>query len=526
MFNHGLMHKYIFVAMSLWLFMFWAAFNHQSPIMDFGGDFWEHAAVLQTWMGNLLSPPSPHVMSDEGSSRYMPFYFLISLCGQIFELSSLQAMGLASIVSITILMIGIPYFTIPYYKDKRAPLFTIIILFCGWGVTWNWSNAYQLKNLTSIAGYPSFFVFSFSFLIFGLIVRFIQNKNKKNVALSLSLISILIAIAFLSHPLTGIFTVFFAILLGLFHGEILFKERLYLVLSIAVGSFIVEFWPYFSTWSVILGKTPDQAVSWISANSIELARWKKLYWGHPFYSPIQLFMTFLPALVGLALVVFYRHSSKKIELILAFMSMFFVYAVNLLFAVPLGHRALLLGVFPLHLYLVGSLLQLYQSEQKIFTVSSKLVVSYYLVTLVIVNILITTFNLNGYNILPSLEVKKQLFSNDSSVISKYAPIVKELNASSVVMVNPLLGWALPSMKGKVVIGMHTNPLIKDRTQRSKDVKAFFNKETSKQQKELLLKKYAVTHVLFYSTDIDPILFQLNGEYQTIGEFILVKLKAD
>jgi hypothetical protein len=518
--------NYLVVAVSLWIFMFWASFNHQSPIMNFGGDFWEHAAALKSWMLNLANPASPHVSSTEGSSRYMPFFYIIAALGQLLDLTSLQAMGLASIISFSLLLIGIPYFTVQYFKDIRAPLFTIVVLLCGWGFAWNWSNAYQLRNLLSISAYPSFFVFAFSFFIFGLILRHIDGKTPSQ-TITLPLISLLIAIAFSSHPLTGVYTVFFSGLLALFYGKTQVKTRLLVVLAILAGSLMVEFWPYFSTWAVILGNTPDQSVSWITkattSATTDIPRWKKLVWGHPFYSPLQLAASVFPLLVGGFLLFITRNLEKYIELKIASVLMLLVYGLNLLTTIPLGHRALLLSMFPMHLLLIGGLLNIYKQNILIGGFSAKKLVTAYLGAIAILGVVLVGFEVFGYRLQPNLKTTDVTFSNNLSVITKLQPVVSNLDTTSIVMVDPLYGWALPSLKGKVVSGMHTNPLIGDRKQRYRDVRAFFNQKTSEVDKKSLLEKYRVTHILIKNDIEDAEQYKLKGHFKVLGEFTLIKL---
>ncbi|MBU3005719.1 hypothetical protein [Paraglaciecola arctica] len=519
--------KYIFLAVSLCTFTIWAAFFHQYPIMEMGGDFWEHAGALNSWMEDIMNPMSPHVASYESSARYMPFYFVIALIGSVLDLTSIQAMGLAASISVILLVIGIAYFSKSYFKDNRAPIYTLIILLCGWGLTWNWSNAYQLRNLVSIASYPSFFVFSFSFFVYGFIVKNIKLIGDKKTTVMLT-IAISIAIAFSSHPLTGIFTVFFAGLLGIFYGESSIKNRLYILIAILVGSFLVELWPYFSTWALILGQTPDQSASWISSSSIEISnanqtvRWKKLIWGHPFYSPIQVLLTLLPVVLGVFLCLLFRPRKINIELLLAFSLMAFVYTFNLFFKIPLGHRALLLGMFPLHLLLVSWLLQISAGKNK-KTYVRKLV-SIYLSTILVFNIFLVVLELKGTKLLPTMEAKDYPFNRLNSIPEKLKPFTNLMDDTSIVMVKELQGWALPSVKGKVVSGMHTNPFIHDRIERRKNVKIFFNKQTSFEDKMKIIQKYDVTHILLRSDNEDSTIRKFNGVYSEFGDLTLITLK--
>lgn len=218
-----------------------------------GADYWEHAAALRALLGDPVEPGAPHVSGEHGSARYMPYYLALAMVGRVFNMDAHQVMGLAAIVSTILFGSGVYVFSLRYFKDRRAPLFTLAVLLGGWGVAWLWSNVYQLRDLLYVAAFPSFFVFALTFYILYIVVAALEN-SARNTDRYIWLV-FASSLALVSHPLTGIFALFFAAVVAVLHGAAQTRVRVQLVAAISLGAVLVEVWPYFSTWGVILGKS-------------------------------------------------------------------------------------------------------------------------------------------------------------------------------------------------------------------------------------------------------------------------------
>ncbi len=478
---------YFFLATLLLIYVTWAVFSHQLPVMEAGGDFWEHAAVLKTWMEDIRHPASPHVATMEGSSRYMPFYFLITVLSKLLGLDALKAMGLASVASVAIFLLGIHYFATAYFKEKIAPLYTLLIVLCCWGFAWNWSNAYQLRNFVYITPYPSFFVFAFSFLIFGCVAKTMDAEVltlRQAVFLGLSIPMVL-----LCHPLTGVFSLFFVFLLTWFRGVASTKFRFFVTVVVAASCLLVETWPYFSTYELVLGKSSGEELSWINKAEPNLTRWKRLIWGHPFYSPFGVLLALFPVFIGLVMVVRPKiQLSRWKELPIAALAMLCVYILNMFVNIPLGHRALLLAVLPLHLMIVVGLLNIRQDKGHILP-------TFFFTLIVSLNLLLVLQIHSGSRLQSTLEVKRVDFSQSETIPEKLAPILEQIEDDSVVMTDRLTGWAIPSQKGKIVSRLHQNPLIHDRLRRKYDTRIFFDESTDLGAIKDIVDRYRITHIL-------------------------------
>jgi len=66
----------------------------------------------------------------------MLYYFVITIIAHVLDLDAFQALGLASIISLTFLMLFVPIFANTYYRYPNAGSVTLVTLLCGWGIGW------------------------------------------------------------------------------------------------------------------------------------------------------------------------------------------------------------------------------------------------------------------------------------------------------------------------------------------------------------------------------------------------------
>ncbi len=260
---------YLILALPLWVWLVWAAFEYQAANFLIGSDFWEHSAALKTWMENLANPTNSHLASDDPSPRYMPFYFLVAALSRLLGLDPLQAMGLAGAINASLLLLAIPFFHSAYFRTAWAAPVALIVLLGGWGAGWLWSNLYQLRDLPYIIAYPSSFAFPVTLFGLYLCLRLLRAPTLRY--LPLFGLFLLVAILFSSHPLTGAMGGAALALLALTEPHIANKRRLSLLSTVAAGLLAVELWPYFSTWQLVLSLPDSPTALWLAPH-IELLR--------------------------------------------------------------------------------------------------------------------------------------------------------------------------------------------------------------------------------------------------------------
>jgi hypothetical protein len=72
--------------------------------------------------------------------------------------------------------------------------------------------------------------------------------------------------------------------------------------------------------------------------------------------------------------------------------------------------------------------------------------------------------------------------------------------SAVVLGRSKETWPVPAFGPKIVALEHMNPLVPDGKERGHDVNLFFAPGTSEAEREAILQKYGVTHVLASSRE--------------------------
>ena len=70
------------------------------------------------------------------------------------------------------------------------------------------------------------------------------------------------------------------------------------------------------------------------------------------------------------------------------------------------------------------------------------------------------------------------------------------HTTGVVLGDPLPCWSLPTFGPRIVALHHSNPLVPDTDERTQQVRRFFAPGTPNREREAILRRYSVTHVLF------------------------------
>jgi hypothetical protein len=471
---------------------------------SFGRDYWEHTGVFSEWLKNLWHPGMPHVSGyEEGASaRYMPYYFVLTAVGQIFSLSPVQIMSMAGIINVILLCASIQYFFKHYFQKPLAPILGLAVFFCFWGVAWYWSNVYQLKNLIYCAGYPSSFTFALCLFSLGYIVRLVRQQS---ISISQSLVIILLSfMMFVCHPLTGAFGIGAAGLLVLTHPNTPLNLQIKLIIALIIGFILTEFWPYYSAIDVAFGLTGKENNGWVgsavskttTAAFSPLTRLSELYYSHPFYSPLGFVMSLGPALLGIPVLCWLAFKRQQLFLISGFALMMLPFFINLFVAIPLGHRFLLFAIIFLHIAIVWALLKVFDTGSHFIKKLSVI----FIITSIALNVFLAVAEINGVTYKPTL-TKKYRKQDEVTVTEQFEELKAIIPVNSVVMAPLKTSWALPTFLPAKTVGLfHNNPYVLDSQQRNNNVNAFFNPNTSEPERQEILKRYNVTHILVPKND--------------------------
>jgi hypothetical protein len=505
----------------------------------YGVDYWEHTGVFAEWMKNLWSPGMPHIYSEEAgrSARYMPFFFVLTFIGRLFDLSPIQIMTLASFSSMAIIFIGIKLFFKTYFKHEWAPVIGLVVFFCCWGFGWVWSNLYQLRSMIYVSGYPSSFTFGLSLIALWNATNYLRNKHADTKLLVVT--ALLAFLMFTCHPLTGAFGIGAVGLLAFTEPDVNWRNRIYLVAALILGAALTEFWPYYSAWQVALGTTVEAAPSWITAQPSshveQISRFDKLTSGHAFYNLQQFFVSLGPALIGFPVCIWFLYKRQQLFIAVGFLLMMLPYIGNLIFKIPLGHRFLLFAMIFLHFAIVWLILQFVKQQSTENEVSlakfpnTRLVriatITLVLIGLMGVNLGLSALEFYGLRISPSLSLWYR--QNDTPrVTEQVKPLAEFVPHDAILMVPQLTSWPVSSFVAKTVALHHNNPYVNDGNDRNRATRKFFAQRTTSEERLEILAAYDVTHIAYINNESDYLAVlndMLNSGYRVadVGQWIVL-----
>lgn len=499
---------YVAIALFFGIWLVWDATFFRLVTYSLWADYWEHSALLTEWLRDFANPANPHVADDSLSPRYMPWFWLLTLLGVSFGLTSVELMSISAVCSYVLILFGLHLFLKAYFRDPWAPLIGFFAIFMFWGVGWNWSNLYQIKSFFYVAGYPSSLVFGLSLIAFWATLRTLRGDEK--LLSGFFVLFLLSALMFLCHPLTGVFGIVGCGLLTLTE-ETSWQRRSGLWLGLALGLVFAEAWPYFSVWKVALGLYGSGFEKWGASDSSTgmLERFESGAWKHIFYNPRLVLIILGPALLGIPVCLWLLVRGRCLFIVAGAAVMSVPYLAHLFVEVPLAHRFLLFVVVFLQFALVWLILQVIANWR---TAPRSLFDSVAMWSTILVLLAVAAFNVA----LLRMEFRGQTLSTKTlqimdkhgqipgrtSVVELYEKLTQPLPADAVVFTTARVGWPLPTVKGKVVSLYHENPMLLDQADRAAATGAFFYNSMDDQERATLVRRYQANYLLIDAADSD------------------------
>lgn len=502
---------------SLWVS--WSAFEFPMSAFELGSDYWEHTAAIAEWKKDLWNPQNPHLFLDVGTPRYMPFFFVLTVIANWFDLDPVQAMAVGATINMVLFSLGVFLFFRHYFRNDWAPLVGFVVLLCGWGLGWIFSNLFQLRDLFFVAAYPSMFVFALCFFAWWEVTRLIRGEAEG--LTHLAALALLIALMLTCHPLTGAFGLGTIGLMVLLEPGAAWTTRVQLLATLIVGALLTELWPYFSTWEVSTGVSAGEDQSWIERGAIsETPRSGAL--NHAFYDPVQVLIVLGPALLGLPALLLLLAKRQHLFIVAGFLGTIGVFLFNLVFPIPLGHRFLLFAAVFLQLALAWWILHSASAWRATFVTKEKpLRTNWAVVTsgailgiMVLWNVAIAALQFGGFQAFPDRGLPER-YTHLQPVLPDMRAIAAHLPDDAIVIGHPNIVWPLPTFRGKTVAMYHGDPMVPDLRTRSADVASFLDRETSQEARRDILDKYGVTHILYKREWQKQVAEQLNA----LGEVV-------
>jgi hypothetical protein len=499
----------------------WSAFEYPLSAFRFGSDYWEHSATIAEWQRDLWSPGNPHLPIETGTPRYMPFFFVLTVVSNWFELDPIQAMAVGATVNMVLFSAGIWLFFRHYFRSDWAPVIGFVVLTCGWGLSWIFSNLFQLRGLFFVASYPSMLVFALCFFAWWQTARLLRGEAAS--VLQYAALALITALMLISHPLTGAFGLGTMILMALLEPGAAWKARGRILAALLLGSLLTEAWPYFSTWEVVTGTSGGSETSWVEDGQVG-STIREAVLTHGFYTPREVIISLGFTLLGLPALVLLLLNGRHLFIVAGFAGTIAIYALNLFFPIPLGHRFLLFAAVFMQLALVWWILRAGPAWQA-FVLQRRqtgqprqrapvFLTGALLVSMVLWNVSIAAMQFGGFQAVPDGRIFER-YSYLQPVLQDIRIIADQLPDDAVVIGHPWRLWPLPTFKGKVVSLYHANPMVADDRKRSSDVASFLEAETSQEERREIMKRYGVTYILYNLEPQKEIVDQLNA----LGEVV-------
>jgi hypothetical protein len=482
-----------FVLLALVLFLWVAndAFTTRTATVSQSSDYWEHSATMRALLDDAWRPQNPHLVSQDSSPRFVPPFILSALLARACGFDALGAMGVASCLNMLLLLAGIFVFFRGYFRDRRASLYGLVVMFGSWFDAWHFSNVYQLKIFFSVVSYPSTAALGLSLLGFALTLRTLRGRAGVGWLLANA---VCWAVVMVTHPLTAMLGLTGAMLLALTEPRVSLRLRARVAGAILLGAVLSLLWPYFSMLGVLRGGSHEH-VSAIERMLTSDDDGESVARLHQFYRAPALMRALGAALLGLPVCLFLLVRRRHWFISLGALAMLLPFIVNAYTPLPLGHRFILLAVFFLQTALVWLLLKLSRGAPGAWAFATVGYRGWLSGALVAVSLL-GLMHWNVEQARAHLAYVQRKMRGAESVNVRYARRVGELaGPKAVVLADARTSWPVPTFGPKVVTLVHGNPLLSDEAKRDADVKRFFRSSSSQRARLEIIERWGVTHVL-------------------------------
>jgi hypothetical protein len=482
---------FVVCALSIFAWVSFDAVRVRSVTYEGGSDYWEHSAALHALLEKPWHPDNPHLVSPASSSRFGPQFVLVALLARALHVDALGAMALAAVLNTLLFICGIRVFFATYFRHPLAPLYGLLVMFCGWWQGFHYSNVYALHVFFTVASYPSTTALGLSLLGFALAVRLLRAQLAQP-RLALAGLVLWAAAVFIIHPLTAMLALSGVGLLAVTEPNAPLRVRLELLGVLALGLALSHFWPYFSPWHVVRGGESASA-GWAGPSTKRAPGLHFKPQLHAFYEPVGLVSALGLSLIAFLGLPYFLLKRERWFIGFGALSMLLPFAVNAFIDLPLGHRFLLLAIVYLQIGVVWLLLRLTPGSPCAWPFLTRRWAR--LAAPLGIFALLSVFVTHSVRLAhEQLDSPKFYRHSESPVVRNMKAFAAAAGPGAVVLANPLLSWPLPTFGPKVLTIFHDDPLVFDEAARELDSSRFLGR-ASDEQRAQILARYGVTHVL-------------------------------
>ncbi len=462
--------KYLLLCLAFFPLVVFFAF---SKPWGLGTDFWDTAAAVRELSVHPLHPGHHlfHGLPGQASARFHPYTLFWGLFKRATGLDIFATMGLAGIANYLLFMAGLFLFISDRFKSRSFPMLVFLIMLWVWGSGYAQANAYHLKMFLITLPYVGFFAFGASLIALYFLNRFCERGTGRSL-LFYALISVL---AFVTHPITGLFCYIasLALLLEARKWKALFF--LQSVPLLALGASLL--WPYFRYGEIFTRNAATSAPA----------------------SPLFQNQIFAlgPALIGLPVCVLFAARKKQLFILSGIAACLLIYGVSFAGQIAIGGRFILFSAFFLHLAI-----SVYARDIGLFDLHQigRSFRSDGLYVLLIFVLLVVP------GVYRSWEMAGHLFFDRPfrihgfrSPIKPYLSLFGHLSSGDVVLAADWReAFPIPATTGaRIVEPRHsfTFLMAEEAARRKKDTSSFFREPLSREERISLIKQYEVTHLL-------------------------------
>jgi hypothetical protein len=458
----------------------------------------EHGAAVRELARNMAAPEDPMLANHSGNSpRFVPSVLLMALLMKLLDLDVLVVLKIFSSVYFALFLVTASLFSKEYFDDPGQVPWSVVSLLFLWGSGWTGANAYMFSALLYTAYFPSVVSFSLSLLALYFQLRFLRY-NKKGFLVAEILLG---SIAFINHPLTGIF---FFICSGLLYlEEKRFDQKTLAQYALSAGSalLLMLLWPYYSFFATLLkvatgemGQAADYQITQHYLHSNFLVRSG-------------------PALAGIPCIILFLKRKSYLMLTGGFVIFSLIYLTGYVYKISLTERFVFFIMFSLQLA-ASRLCREWFSPLPLQQDPKKIIASF-LVFLMLIGMLIQVVFVGTKFITPAFA-----FKPGSALPTYVTPNAMQLELKhylsdrDVVLSDIYSSWSVPVYTGAKIIALfHTPPHVDNNLERIKAVETFYDTETTNESRREILKRYNATHVLLNfqvtGNDLEPLLKEMD-----------------
>ena len=458
----------------------------------------EHGAAVRELAKNMVTPEDPMLANHSGNSpRFVPSVLLMAFVMKLLDLDVLVVLKIFLIVYFALFLVAASLFSKEYFDDPGQAPWSVISLLFLWGSGWTGANAYMFSALLYTSYFPSVVSFSLALLALYFQLRFLRYNKKWFLVAEILLGSI----AFINHPLTGIF---FFICSGLLYLEKKgFNQKALAQYALSAGAalLLILLWPYYSLFATLLkvatgemGQAADYQITQHYLHSNFLVRSG-------------------PALAGIPCIILFLKRKSYLMLTGGFVIFSLIYLTGYVFRISLTERFVFFIMFSLQLAASRmcrewfSSLPLQQGTRKI--------IASVLVCLILLGMIIQGVLVSIKFITPVFAFKPGTpFPTYVTPNAMQLELKNYLSDKDVVLSDIYSSWSIPVYTGAKIIALyHTSPHVNNNLERIEAVETFYDLETSNQSRKAILNKYNITHVLLnFKTagrDLEPFLKEMD-----------------